>query len=378
MSCRYIDNPDIYEDYILERLGVLKKEEFEEHLKECPDCRKELERQRTLIMVLREIGKEEMKREIKAQAENWASKGSRFDWSLYMKIAAAVLFFVIAPGIIYYYQHLSPEMKSVTTETHRKGPETVSRPEVMAKAETDKIVSKEISPLTEAETAQKKIADQGSAVSEPAGTEKDELTAIQPAPVSASGETNRQKNERGFVPLPHQSSPVSIPKTDKDQEKSQRVVTESAGQFELKSLAEQSSNIPAGSRPVQLGKTASQISPENEEALTVKPDSVKGNWILHSEKRMVTVTLFKSEDQFTFGTSPQYPLLCPVRISSQDTDSVTLIWQVPVNFPSSDQTRPVIIEDSGPSLSIRVGTSALYRIDLSKNPTEARLVPQEK
>jgi hypothetical protein len=378
MSCRYIDNPDIYEDYIFERLGVLEKEEFKEHLKECPDCQKELEKQRSLIIALREIGKEEMKREIKAQAENWASRGSRFDWSLYMKIAAAVLFFVIAPGIIYYYQHLSPYMKSVTTDTHRKGPQTVTRPEVMAKGKSDEIVSKEISPLAEAETDQKKISDQRGAVSEPAVTEKDELTVSRSAPVTTTGESNRQKNIPDFVPIPPQVSPVSTPSADKDREMSRKVVAESAGQLELKSLAPRSSNEPAGSRPVQLGKSASEIPLETEEALNITPDRIAGEWVLNSDKRVVTITLLKSDEKYTYGISPQYPLICPVRISGQDTSSVTLFWQIPGHFPSSDQTRPVIIEDSIRSLSIRFGASALYRIDLSKNPTEARLVSQEK
>jgi hypothetical protein len=378
MSCHYIDNPDIYEDYILERLGIPYKEEFEEHLRECPDCRKELEKQRSLILALREIGQEEMKREIKAQAEKWASRESRFDWSLYMKIAAAVLFFVIAPGMIYYYQHLSPDMKSVTAETYRKSPETISRPEVKARTEADEIVSEEITPLTGAETGQKKISDQQGAVSERAATDKNELTASPSAPVSTMEETNRRKNAHDFMPAPEQGIPLSIAETDKDQEMSRKVVTESTGQLELKSVAPRSSNIPAGSQPVQPGKAASQISLESEETLNVKPDSLAGEWILNSDQRVVKINLLKSDGKFTYGTGPQYPLVCPVRISGQDTGSVTLLWQIPADFPSADRGRPTIIEDSIHSLSIQVGSSALYRIDLSKNPTEARLVPQDE
>ena len=109
MECKYILDNEIHEKHLLGRLSEKEELEYKAHIESCEKCTSELNRQRLLINGLREIGKGEMKNEILQQVRERRKKRPAQNWGMIIKVAAAVLFIVIAPGMIYYYQNYVPE-----------------------------------------------------------------------------------------------------------------------------------------------------------------------------------------------------------------------------------------------------------------------------
>ncbi|MFC2088177.1 hypothetical protein ACFLSX_01115 [Calditrichota bacterium] len=103
MDCKYIDQNDIHELYLLDRLEDRTKKQYLKHLKECKSCFTEFEKQRLFISSVRNIGNREMKSEISRQVQELKAKKSRFDWDMILKVAAVFFFLVITPGLVYYY-----------------------------------------------------------------------------------------------------------------------------------------------------------------------------------------------------------------------------------------------------------------------------------
>ena len=104
MDCRYIQQNEIHEKYLLNRLADAEKAEYEKHIEDCTLCRKELERQREIIEGIREIGLQEMKNEIHQQVEHLKAERKSVDWQMILKIAAIVFIIAIIPSAIYYFQ----------------------------------------------------------------------------------------------------------------------------------------------------------------------------------------------------------------------------------------------------------------------------------
>ena len=110
MACLYNKDSEIYEKYILNRLSDKEQTDFEAHLGSCKICQERLEKEKWLQANLREIGKREMKSEIRKQVELIRTQKNMTDWGMIMRVAAIILFVVITPGIIYYYQYLAPPL----------------------------------------------------------------------------------------------------------------------------------------------------------------------------------------------------------------------------------------------------------------------------
>lgn len=99
----HITQNDLHEKYLLHRLESSEKTEYEKHLLECESCRKELEIQRLLISHVREIGRQQMKAEIREQAILAKTSTSQTNWPALIKIAAVLLFVLLTPTVYYYY-----------------------------------------------------------------------------------------------------------------------------------------------------------------------------------------------------------------------------------------------------------------------------------
>jgi len=112
MNCQYINTNDLHEKYLLDQINESLKVEYLSHIRECDDCRTELERHRILIYSVRQAGKNEMKSEIARQVKELKAKNKIVDWGLIYKIAAIFLILVITPGLVYYYQNVEQPKQS--------------------------------------------------------------------------------------------------------------------------------------------------------------------------------------------------------------------------------------------------------------------------
>lgn len=108
MKCQFIDNDDFFEGYILDRIDEAEKRTFEAHLSECKSCSEKLAQQEKLLAAIREVGRAEMKAEIKQQAELAASE--KFNWGAVTRVAALAFIFILTPTMFYIYKNqVQPE-----------------------------------------------------------------------------------------------------------------------------------------------------------------------------------------------------------------------------------------------------------------------------
>jgi len=120
MTCKYNNDTETFENYLLDRIPQTERTDFETHLKTCEACRTKLEKEKLLLASLREIGKREMKDEIRRQVLLKQSKKTFTDWGMILKVAAVILFVVITPGLIYYYQYMAPQLAQYAVKEKTK------------------------------------------------------------------------------------------------------------------------------------------------------------------------------------------------------------------------------------------------------------------
>ncbi|MFQ5583488.1 MAG: anti-sigma factor family protein, partial [Calditrichia bacterium] len=107
--------------YLLGRLEESKKKEYEAHLKDCPRCREELEKERELTAALKKAGREEMKAEIRRQVKAQEPVEKGFDWTMVLKAAAVFFFLITIPALYYYSRHSGGEpAKPAQMEVQRR------------------------------------------------------------------------------------------------------------------------------------------------------------------------------------------------------------------------------------------------------------------
>ncbi|MGH1365266.1 MAG: hypothetical protein ACRBF0_17020 [Calditrichia bacterium] len=112
MDRQFILENNIVEKYLLGRLSDTLKLDYERHLADSAESREELEQQRMLIGGLRQIGRDEMKAEIRrqteaaraAQAMREQQQASDFSWGMLLRVAAILFIAVAAPSLYYFTQ----------------------------------------------------------------------------------------------------------------------------------------------------------------------------------------------------------------------------------------------------------------------------------
>lgn len=129
MDCKYIQERDLHAAYLMGRLEELKKKEYEVHLKNCPRCREEQEKERRLTAALKEAGREEMKAEIRRQVEARKSAKKEFDWTVVLKAAAVLFFLITIPALYYYSQHTKQPLTDSRTFSVKAKDEIKTFPE---------------------------------------------------------------------------------------------------------------------------------------------------------------------------------------------------------------------------------------------------------
>jgi len=126
MNCSDILHNNIHELYLLNKLTDEQNKEFEKHLESCFSCKKELERQQSLITGIRDVGTIEMKEEIRRQVGILKEKPSPINWTVILKTAAIFFVLVTIPALLYYNQ----------TRSSKPIGENFNEPEIVEKFHT--------------------------------------------------------------------------------------------------------------------------------------------------------------------------------------------------------------------------------------------------
>ncbi|MBI2619723.1 MAG: zf-HC2 domain-containing protein [Ignavibacteriales bacterium] len=89
-------NPELLEQYVLDRLGNSERVSLDEHLRECDSCRKAVQDEKDLIFGVKRFGREEMKQRLAARVQQ--SHTGPIPWPHVVSVAA-VLLIVVGLGI---------------------------------------------------------------------------------------------------------------------------------------------------------------------------------------------------------------------------------------------------------------------------------------
>ena len=86
MDCKYINQNDIHEQYLLKRLNKDENSEYLQHIETCDSCKFKLESERQTLQSIRHFGKSEMKSEIARKVAELKTKENQISWDMILKV----------------------------------------------------------------------------------------------------------------------------------------------------------------------------------------------------------------------------------------------------------------------------------------------------
>ncbi len=374
MDCNFILQNEIHEKYLLNYLSDVDKVKFEQHLQDCKDCQKRLQGERNFIAGIQNIGREELKSEIRHQTEILESKKFVPDWGLITKVAAVLVFVVFTTQIIYETQIDVPEQLIPILEVEQKSTtegfdsteaavnfqvltEEPNREDVPTSQDSEeskqtkpssantKALSKKSTEKRSLQTEQKDENKKPGAKS--LATQPDKLATI---PIKGddqiSGERENQDSTLGYITSPSPSL------AKKSEFLNQEISKEKFSFTPLRKNSRSSMNLY---KTIRLEEDFAH-------------DHLK-DLRLQDKQKSILAHLVLEESRDT----KEFPNSFKVAILMQDTQQLEMIFYVPsslfefdsngiqANF-SQDQTLDVFFKE------------IKYRIDLSQNLTQAVLV----
>jgi hypothetical protein len=395
MNCQIIKDNEYHEKYLLERLSQQELTEYKQHLKECEACRKELENQLLVIGSLREIGKKQMKDEIRRQVEKQKIEADRFNWNMVLKIAAVILFFVITPGMIYYYSTFSPavEKKSDTAREIAFGEtsEDVKEPSLSEissekeRVEAEKgrrdtpseetqdieqeTVSQEITPKQEISVDDK---DQLSAISK-SKTEQslDELTGIPASPAeggppTAASAEGRQGREKQVTPYAA-TAPLKQSEHEYERVESAKRLDKKVGLSRGIEEPSQYTYSYQSMIPTCAEKTLSSDKMEDMKRESLPPQT----WLFQSDNRQIQVEVKLSEHPEEEAEANQLPGQFPVEVLRRDSLNLYMQWFVNQTLYSLNPQEIIIQSTNSDTLIMTAQNKYIYLIPLTEQVSQA-------
>ena len=388
MDCKYILQNEIHEKYLLGKLEESEKDEYKKHLQECESCRKESEKQRLLINGIREIGRREMRDEISRQVEKERSGKTTVNWGMLLKIAAVLLFFVIAPGIIYYYQNIAPQPKAVSSEMEeliapnenktdltKEGKSKLPESEILqpetALPEEKKIANKSASPASRQVTAQKSIpkaradTDELGAVAGAGSVKKPEDFGNYPETVSSKIQSVQ----------PLKSAPAKSHKKGRGIAGRQEGITVSAAKG--KELQGKRTDYVFSSGIYRFDKTESfSRRREGEKLLSAiekKQQTAPSDYLFRFEEKTVLVHLMEAVSSSKRDKKSSLPLSFAVKTVARDSFVLEMNWFVKSDFRKYNPVRMWIQIFNDRTMQVHIQEEGIYKINLQKDSTQAVL-----
>ena len=366
MNCQKIHENDYHEKYILGRLSEQEIAEYREHLKTCDACKKELSRQQILIGGIREIGKQQMKKEIQWQVDQQSAKQETFNWGMVLKVAAAILFFVIAPGMIYYYHTFGPsftkkdrqypqaevEMESKIVDKSKEPSEPVAERGI--KGENDESKVKKLAEKQYFDhLASPKALPPKTSEKEPLPRDKSSrLQTTQPPPteeaITTDIITETQLPQEDENEIPQVAKSISVTSHLGGQE-----VGVAENTFSYKTDAPSSLMGADGYR---------RLYREDVEGKKDMPSDK--TWVFEAERKQIQVNVKLAEHNFSKEESLKMPIQFPVEVLKQDSMDVNMLWLVNTHFFAINPEEITMQLKNVDTLIIVAPKNSIYIIDL--------------
>lgn len=348
MNCMYNQSPEIYEDYLLNRLSEEEKKEFELHLSSCSQCQKELEFTRIFIAGIREIGKQEMKAEIRRQVEQKPIAPTGFNWGILLRAAAIILFLLVAPGMIYYYwyfipnqqQKLLPSLKETTDFTAQ----IPSRPEGKLDRKGDETGKDQLLVKDKSEEQPSELNEQTTI----------ENKAVSTDHVSAQIEADREKRSIEEIPSPAVTAGTS---------------SEAYSAQPEKKLSGTIFFFDSSQIPIEKGVSRFSTFKKSHTEQPLAP--VSQFWQYRQNTQTIQISVQEIRPSVSSTSPAELPEKFPVQIISTNYSNIQMIWQLDTTRVKFDPSQLQIIMDSNNYLMVQWPSGTTYRIDTRQKNTEA-------
>ncbi len=358
MKCQFINNDDFFEDYILERLDEAEKQAFKGHLSECKVCSKKLAQQEKILIGIREVGRAEMKAEIKNQAELASSE--KFNWSAVTRIAALAFIFILTPTMYYVYKNqVQPESAPLAAQES----------------------------LSELMTAESDFADELGSL--PVEKEVSEETKKN-RPTTASNILGKSENQlRLNSPKSNQQAPQlklrkRISKEDSRTEQTAIQSLDNKAGIDMHSLEEAESDATDDDLsfvlenevlPVSLGSMPRDDRLEDRDSkieinsfLEKKDESTIFSKIISLNDREVGFQLV-IEPHIQTGIESKWPDEFPISVTRPDSNRIVLKGELPAQIISKDDFSARGISKN--EIEIQFGEKTIYRIRIDRAASKA-------
>lgn len=371
MNCEIIQKNDLHEKYLLERMSDSEKLAYEEHLQSCAACRKQLQAQRRLISGIREIGRSEMKEEIRRQVSSLDGVGKRVNWGTLMRIAAVLFIVVLSPTVYYVYKTSVPRSAQVFEEV-----QVVSS--MSLKAQADSVAeSKEMRrAVVQNEIGRAEARRSASQARVPAKQQRSsESVADAGGDLEKSVELVKRPNERsdaikvsekddvesvqGETFVMQAAQPASFFRDDS--EKGEREMLESGAPADLLRKKSKTETVPLATFDVD--KIAVQES-----------DTAASGRLWSFQFDSLTIVVEPVVVPADSSAAEAFPRSFGVEISERDSRVWRMKWFVSREFAALDASQITIRRLRDEAVEVVVRKQMTYRIDLRKEASTANRI----
>jgi len=366
MSCSYHKDSDIYEKYLLGQLSEDQKSEFEKHLEGCQNCQEQIQRHQIIIGSLQQIGRAELKAELQKQLKELDDDKVVFNWGMILKAAAVLLFFVLTPGIIYYYQEIMPRQEPKISEIMSIQPEE------------EVTVDEDLSNGTKAGGQLAKPQLEGRSNEE---FKTDDKISLGRGDLPSVTSPKKGKEATGSfyqeIPAERQKAASRKELTEAEAELDRIQGADIASGVERKLREEQSDmeifpyekNLQTAS-PASIAKTEEVLGETG--ALSRRSSLDTPVWQFSSANQIITVRPVQSKD--VYRTDNILPDSFAVNILRQDSTQIDMEWLVPQQML---ELNPELIQMgimNKNQLNVFIDSQLLFRMDLYRDSTYAKQI----
>ncbi len=362
MTCKYYHDNEIFENYLLNRLSQTERSDFDIHLETCEECRTKLEKEKLLFIGLREIGKQEMKDEIRRQVLSKQREKTSADWGIILKVAAVILFAVITPSLIYYYQYMTPELVQYSM--------------------------KEKAPAMETETGQSRtepeeqeLPGRRHVLAEDASVNDAKKGQLR---VEASDQALKKRSISPAEEIPASGDVLAVSETVDENRADREIQKEEPAVPQQGVPAEEMDLMSRGKIAPALAHEGQVLHYEKDTALSISRDQkstyyqrqtlseltqTQKTWQFRQASQNIILQLQLRNDLVL--KNEKFPEKTPAQVIRQDSLETMIQWQVPPEIYNLDPNQVTLYLSDSKTLQIKLPANVSYRIDLEQRLQEA-------
>jgi hypothetical protein len=360
MSCPYRKDSEIIEKYLLNQLPEEEKSEFENHLKSCNICQEQIQRDRIIVESIQKIGKEELKADLQQQLRESDKVNAGFNWGMILRAAAVLLFFVLTPGIIYYYQEIMPRQATPS-----------DKPTIDEDLSIEPEAGGEITALQE-----KSRSNEGFARDDETTSKKQKLPAVAPikkregdagrASVAASAERQKEVAAEEMFETESKLDMVRGADLANGARGEPSEVKSEIGKYRYEKNLQSTA-------PASVSKTEDLLG---EQRILSRRSSVDtAIWQFSSDGQIVTVRPVQSQDVLKDGK--MLPDSFAVNILRQDSMQLDMEWIIPQMMLDLNPEAIEVGIINKNQLNVFIDSQLIFEMDLMKDSTYAKQIPTQ-